>query len=116
MSEFDRDREVIAAATEGPWMANEKHGVDAVPLGEHIAVMDSAEDIYATPPADAAFIARARTRWEVALDEVGRLRAGLKDLRDCWIWDIVHGATDADEIRAEITALLDGAAKEATNE
>ncbi len=69
------DRRVIAAATEGPWTAHPNlliggHAVypPGVGLGTGAEIADFVDE------ANAAFIARARTRWPQLLDEVDELR------------------------------------------
>jgi hypothetical protein len=69
------DRRVIAAATEGPWTAHPNlliggHAVysPGVELGTGAEIADFVDE------ANAAFIARARTRWPQLLDEVDELR------------------------------------------
>lgn len=73
------DRAVIAAATPGPW--KHEDGTDVrTPLvdGPHRpGVAGFPAPIRIGSNQDAAFVARARTRWPAALDEVERLRAEL---------------------------------------
>ena len=88
-SELDKDREVIAATTPGPW----KHDGDSelgqlgdvtIWAGEDCVVsqvIDDGRDGYignmdndVSPHANAAFIARARTRYPELVEEVERLR------------------------------------------
>lgn len=79
--EFKRDREVIDAATSAPWAvctAPDTNNKQAV--CDHFFEFIARTDVYSIHPdssceANAAFIARARTRWPAALDEIERLRA-----------------------------------------
>jgi hypothetical protein len=70
--EFRRDREVIDAATSGPWTF-ENDGT----VGGIVVRPPTGRPHRHDRPEDAAFIARARTRWPVALDELAQLRAEL---------------------------------------
>jgi len=89
MREYDKDREVIEAATEGPW----KHDGDSELglLGDvtvwantdavAIQVTDTGSDGYlcnmdndVNPHHNAEFISRARTRWPAALAELESLQ------------------------------------------
>lgn len=71
MSEFDKDREVIEAAIDGPWEA-------AGFIAERTARMlvDASGQLVDNPVDinNRIFISRARTRWPVALEEIERLR------------------------------------------
>lgn len=75
--ELKQDRAIIDAATPGPWTTEEEGSTMAV------AATYGRQKIYAAPPgggyphADQQFIAAARTRWPVAIDEVERLRLEL---------------------------------------
>jgi hypothetical protein len=110
-SEWDKDREVIEAATEGPWYwfttgdkartevvdylrrayeANSEatvHGC-CVPNGDHPlteeALFTAVTGNGPTSEANAKFIVCARTRWPAALDEIERLRKEIKALKQ-WI-------------------------------
>lgn len=73
------------AATPGPWIASEvePRGLSSVTaVGDNWGVFTKIGERkprqYATPEADAAFIAHARTDIPALLDEVARLRAALE--------------------------------------
>jgi len=74
--EFERDREVIAAATKNlvVYADGEVYGDVGPDDADRIATFDEIED--------AEFIARARTRWPAALYEIERLREALKLIAD----------------------------------
>lgn len=79
------DRAVIAAATPGPW----RH-VMRYSGGEwRELILCPGEEIQTSTSSSASFIARARTGWPAALDEVERLRAELAKVtaeRDAATW------------------------------
>lgn len=105
-SAWDTDREVIKAATEGPWEAVSNKHVGAVviyqsyggsgnyggaapepPEYDHVAVVEGAEHDFdkRTAPApqsvaDAAFIARARERWPATLEELDKANERIQEL------------------------------------
>lgn len=77
LDEYKKDREVIEAATDGPW----KHQAGTYRVfGPGPCTCGECHDsetvcrVLCRMPEDAAFVSRARTRWPAALDEVDRLR------------------------------------------
>lgn len=90
--EIREDRRVIEAAAGGPWETKtirmgDRVTVDALVIAPNAASFrDQVADCYDNTAAsdseceaNAAFIARARTRWPAALDEVDRLRQMVDD-------------------------------------
>lgn len=80
MSEWEKDRATIEAATPGPWAASRiVYDTGAATLQLHRPGDRTGETNISATPADAAFITRARTRWPAALVEIDRLRDLLED-------------------------------------
>jgi len=77
MMSDDKDREVIAAATDGPWAFCPDSGLVFDRDG-----LDIIETNYGNYRYNARFVASARTRWPAALDEADSLRAQLQQAND----------------------------------
>ncbi len=98
------DRAAIAAATPGPWTWDGPLcGVFGGPSEDEDApwiVSDASEP-------DAEFIARARTRWPAALDDIDALRAeatGFRKERDFLRKILAMLVSVVDELDVELTA------------
>jgi hypothetical protein len=89
--EIEKDRKIIEAATEGPWITYDIFVSDynpAIPVGietvnaAHIADTHIDAEDGPSEVADAAFIAAARIRWPEALNEIDRLTQRVKELEE----------------------------------
>ena len=93
-AEWAKDREVCEKATPGPWHRNSPEGqAGPVFVGYYAGERRRGDTDIALVYQDwtecgrkcfanAAFVARARTRWPAALDEIARLRAEVKSAAD----------------------------------
>lgn len=76
--EFQLDREVIGKATPGPWLGFMDTVQQSTQFENPVRICQIPGDTYDVIDPDRRFIARARTRWQFALDEIDRLRAKLE--------------------------------------
>ena len=107
--DIKRDREVIAAATPGPWTSVRCHG-QLFGDGTPVSVVCSAPNqivAYDVGEPEADFIAAARTRWPAAIDALEAARRELDALRK--ENRLLRGALpDEDDIASAIADWLDG--------
>jgi hypothetical protein len=87
--ELDEDRRVIAAATRGPWEARRSDFDAADDSGEPVEAWwvhhdgwleDEDSELYLFSAADATFVARARTRWPILVEQIEQRRADAAEL------------------------------------
>jgi hypothetical protein len=79
MSEWDEDRKVVDAATPGPWtyvkdVENPWEGEVCGSLLRKPGKLETPIICTTAYRPDGTFIAKSRTRWLAALDEIGRLK------------------------------------------
>ncbi|MFD5798646.1 hypothetical protein ACFWIO_34970 [Streptomyces diastatochromogenes] len=97
---------VANAATDGPWLANDRIGVATNPAGDPLAVFGGGEQ----DRADAAFVAAARTDVPALVAEVRRLQAreaAFTTLAERWQQMADHGDVAIGSFDGPAAATLD---------
>ena len=80
-SEWEVDREVIEAATPGPWSCGWAKGSADDGTGTHVTAPEQQRHLAIVGTrADAVFVVRARERWPAERAENERLREGIEAL------------------------------------